>query len=308
MTERGGAPTREYVRPGFWQEAFALSGSITPVVLPLVFTFGGIAGVISVTAWLLEHYCQFRLGLEVAPYEFAGAALGLLLVLRTNAGYDRWWEARKLWGGIVNQSRNLVISGLSYGPTDAAWQDELVRWAAVFPHVVRSSLRGEPPSPEVSALLGPEAAAQLAAADHMPSVVAMHLGGLLRDACERMAMDRYAFLQIDRERAMLMDHVGACERILKTPLPRVYAIKIRRFITIFLVTMPLALLHRLSNEWFVPVMTMLVAYPLISLDQIGVELENPFASRNLSHLPIDDIAAMIERNAFGLLRVKQAEM
>jgi putative membrane protein len=284
-----------------------MSGSVTPVVLPLVFTFGVIASLICVVSGCLEHYYQYRLGLEIAPYEFAGVALGLLLVLRTNAGYDRWWEARKLWGGIVNQSRNLVISGLSYGPNDPVWQDSLVRWVAVFPHVIRSSLRNEPPSPEVLKLVGPEAAAKLAAADHMPSVVAMQLGRLLRDACDRTAMDRFAFMQIDRERALLIDHVGACERILKTPLPRVYAIKIRRFITIFLLTMPLALLHRLNNDWAVPAMTMLVAYPLISLDQIGVELENPFARRNLSHLPIDEIAATIQRNLLGLLREKQAE-
>jgi len=105
---------------------------------------------------------------------------------------------------------------------------------------------------------------------------------------------------------LLIDHIGACERILKTPLPQAYAIKIRRFIALFLLTLPFALLHRISGEWMVPLITMMVAYPLMSLDQIGIELQNPFAKANLSHLPLGDISANIEKNLVGLLRIKQS--
>jgi putative membrane protein len=141
----------------------------------------------------------------------------------------------------------------------------------------------------------------------MPSFVALKLGDLLHEACERLEMDRFAFIQVDRERALLIDHIGACERIAKTPLPRAYSIKIRRFIVMFLLMLPFALLHRLDGDWLVPFITMLVAYPLLSLDQIGVELENPFSTSNLSHLPLDDISATIERNLLGVLKVKQAD-
>jgi putative membrane protein len=117
-------------------------------------------------------------------------------------------------------------------------------------------------------------------------------------------MDRLTFLQVDRERAMLIDHIGACERILKTPLPLVYSIKIRRFIVLFLLTLPFALLHRIHGDWLVPFITMLIAYPLISLDQIGVELQNPFAKQNLSHLPIGTISDSIQQTLLGLLEAK----
>lgn len=292
-------------RRGFWREAFAWRGSATPLVMPYVFAFGLFATIVCLAAWLLERHCQVTIGLEVAPFEVAGAALGLLLVLRTNAGYDRWWEARKLWGGIVNQSRNVAISGLAYGPEDAAWREAFVKWAAAFPHVARCSLRGEQPSPEVATLVGEEGLRRIASAVHMPSLVALKLAELLHDACERFDMDRFAFLQVDRERAALIDHIGACERILKTPLPLVYAIKIRRFIALFLFTLPFALLHRISGEWMVPVITMMVAYPLMSLDQIGVELQNPFAKQNLGHLPLGDISATIEKNLTALLHTRQ---
>jgi len=294
-------------RQGFWREAFALQGSITPKVMPIVLVFGLIASGICGVAWLVEKLLQVPVGLVIAPFEFAGAALGLLLVLRTNAGYDRWWEARKLWGGIVNQSRNLVISAMSYGPENSEWRVKVVKWAAVFPHVARLSLRGERPSTEVVNLVGLENAEQIATAGHMPSFVALKLGDLLHEACERLEMDRFAFMQLDRERALLIDNIGACERILKTPLPRTYSIKIRRFIVMFLLMLPFALLHRLDDDWLVPFITMLVAYPLLSLDQIGVELENPFSTSNLSHLPLDDISATIERNLLDVLKVKQAD-
>lgn len=288
-------------REGFWREAFAVRGSITPRVMSLVLTFGGIATLICVAAWYAERALQIQIGLEVAPFEIAGAVLGLLLVLRTNAGYDRWWEARKLWGGIVNQSRNVVISALAYGPIDPSWRKRFVGWAAAFPHVARCSLRGEPLSPEVAKLVGDDEAARIEASAHRPSFVALKLGELLREACERRGLDRFSFQQVDRERAALIDHIGACERILKTPLPQVYAIKIRRFIALLLLTLPFALLHRISSDWLVPLITMLVAYPIISLDQIGMDLQNPFAKSNLGHHPLGEISATIEANLFGLL-------
>jgi putative membrane protein len=237
----------------------------------------------------------------VAPYELAGAILALLLVLRTNAGYDRWWEARKLWGGIVNQSRNLAITALSYGPSDPAWREALANWTAAFPHAARRSLRGERELPELVPLVGAAGAAQVAAADHMPNYVAWVLAGLLREANRRGQLSDFAFLQADKERATLIDHIGACERILKTPLPGAYAIKVRRFIVLFLVTLPFALLHKLDSPWLIPLVTMLVAYPLVSLDQIGAELQNPFSPRRLSHLPLDDISRAIEWNVLALL-------
>jgi putative membrane protein len=292
----------------FWRQALTFQGSITPLVALDVLAFGLIAGALALAADPIETALGVRVAVEVAPWEIGGAVLGLLLVFRTNAGYDRWWEGRKLWGGIVNQSRNLAIDALAYGPADAPWREQTVRWAASFAHVAKSSLRGEQPSAAVVELLGSKAAEEIAAAPHMPSYVALRLGGLLRRAYDSKELEPFAFMQIDRERALLIDHIGACERILKTPLPLVYSIKIRRFIVLFLLTLPFTLLHRIGQAWLVPVITMLVAYPLLSLDRIGIELENPFSPKNHSHLPLDDIAATIERNLMGLLKLKESEM
>jgi putative membrane protein len=284
----------------FWREALALRGSATPRVALSVAAFGLLAAAVTLAAEWTEARFGVGLALAVAPYEIAGAAIGLLLVLRTNAGYDRWWEARKLWGGIVNQTRNLVISALAYGPRDPEWRARLVRWTAAFPRAACALLRGEPPPPGLAELFGPGAAPV-----HGPARVARELAALLKEARDRHALDDYAFLRIDRERALLIDHVGACERILRTPLPRVYAIKVRRLIFLFLLTLPFALLHRVGTDWIVPLVTMLVAYSFLSLDRIGAELQNPFSTASISHLPLDEIAASIERTLAGLLKEEE---
>lgn len=296
--ERRRAATPHRDAYAFWSEALAVRGSVSPYVLPRVLVFGAVSVLLTAVLVYVRSAWKLDLTMEVAPYEIAGAVLGLLLVLRTNAGNERWWEARRLWGGIVNQSRNLAIDAVAYGPDDLAWRDRVVRWAAAFPHVARASLRGEGLPPEAAKLVGPEGAARLGTADHLPSMVALELAQLLREAEGRM--DRFAFVQADRERAMLIDHVGGCERILKTPLPFAFVVKIRQFIVLYLVSLPFGLMHELDNLWLVPVITMMVAYPLVALDQIGVELQNPFSRRHLSHLPLDDISATVERNLLAL--------
>jgi len=114
-------------------------------------------------------------------------------------------------------------------------------------------------------------------------------------------MDHFAFAEADRQRVQLLDHVGACERILKTPLPLAYSVKIRRFLILFLVTLPFGLLDEVPSHWLIPFITFMVAYPLLALDQTGIELQDPFTKGRLNHLPLDEITAAIGQNLAGLL-------
>jgi ion channel-forming bestrophin family protein len=278
----------------FWRDAVAWREAVTGKVLRRVVAFGAFAVIVA----LVHGELGWR-GVQATHIGYTGGALALLLVLRTNGGYDRWWEARKLWGGIVNQSRNLAVNGLAYGPNDAEWRDRFVRWSAAFSHACRQSLRGQRNASELKALLGADAAEGLVAAEHMPSHVASRLAALLEDARTGDHLDGYAFLTTDRERASLIDHLGGCERILKTPFPRVHSIKLRRFILIYLVGLPMAIAS--SSPVLMGAVTMLVAYPLLGIDQIGQELENPFAEDRASHLPLHAICETIENNLRALL-------
>jgi putative membrane protein len=284
----------------FWSEIDKIEGSAVPYVVWRTLIFGFIALVVTFVEKHpnLPHPDFNSIAIPMAPYEVMGVALGALLVLRTNAGYERWWEGRKLWGGIVNQSRNLVIQALSYGPDDPNWRRQLVGWTAAFAHVSRCSLRHQHHLPELDNLIGTVEAQRIASVEHMPTAVSLVIGQLLREGVE-MGMNQLAFTRAEEERAKLIDHIGGCERILKTPLPEAYSIEIRQFIFVFLVALPFGILTKV--DWLTPVVTMLVAFPILALDEIGVELQNPFSAARLNHLPLDKICESLEQNLRALL-------
>lgn len=280
----------------FLTHALSVNGSAAPRVVGRVLAFGLWAFVMA-----LIHRSKYLpdLNILVAPYELAGAALGLLMVLRTNAGYERWWEGRKLWGSIINASRSLAIAASAYGPDDPAWRAGVARRIAVFAHVARRSLRGQRGLPEVAALLGQAEAEALAACDHMPTTASRDLARALRPG-----LDDFAFLQADAQRCRLIDDLGGCERIANTPLPLAYTIEIRRFIFLYLVTLPFILFETIPKAqvvWAVPLMVLFVAYPFVAIDKIGHELQHPFEFGRLNHLPLDEFTSRIEANVLALL-------
>ena len=281
-------------RTDFWTEVFAIRGSVSPLIIGRVFLFGIIGGAI----WWVNAYTSLQTHFGIAPYEVVGAVIALLLVLRTNAGYDRWYEARKLWGGIVNQSRNLALIGVTYGPQDENWRRKFLGWVAAYCHVCRHSLRAERNLSDVQDLLGDDLP-HVESAQHMPLYVAQRIGSMLRAAVDQGEMDRFAFLQAEQERASLIDHIGACERILNTPLAKSFSIMIRRFLFFYLSSLPCALADQTGALTFF--VSMVVAYPMLALDQIGVELQNPFCRTRLSHLPLTEICNAIERNTLALM-------
>jgi putative membrane protein len=151
-------------------------------------------------------------------------------------------------------------------------------------------------------LLGIEETARIEGTNHMPSYVALQIAAILRGGYDRLSLDRVALLQAERSRANLVDHLGGCERIVKTPLPLAYRIMIRRLIVLFLATLPFALLPKIG--WLTPLVTFMVAYPILELDVIGTELQNPFNRHNMGHLPLDDICETIEENVLALAGTK----
>lgn len=188
---------------------------------------------------------------------------------------------------------------------DDAWRRRVASLTAAYAHVCRRSLRGELALPEVTRLLGAEEADAIAKAVHMPSAVADALTETLDRGVRRGWLSPFTMLYCDEQRSLLVDHLGACERILKSPLPLVYVIKVRRFIAIYLLALPFSLIDRVG--WATPIVTMLVAYPMLGLDQIAVELENPFSPAKLGHLPLDAICETIESNVLALVKARPPE-
>lgn len=246
---------------------------------------------------VMLHHCWRPLGISVVIHSLVGLALGLLLVFRTNASYDRYWEGRKLWGGIVNETRNLV-RGASVHLTSAPqllW--EITLWTAAFPWATMNSLRGE-------RTLGPgfdafsEAERQEAGeSQHLALFVAQRITATLQRARERGLLTDIVFVALDQNVQLLVDYLGGCERIRKTPLPFAYVVHLRRVLVIYCITLPFALVETFG--WFTILDVLLVAYTYFGIEEIGVEIEGPFGYDE-NDLPMEEISETIQRNVYAL--------
>jgi ion channel-forming bestrophin family protein len=195
--------------------------------------------------------------------------LGWLLVFRTNMAYARWWEARTLWGALVNATRNLAIKSSRLARVD---REELLRMRQLlidFPIALKLHLRDEPESQEMMArngISGPWT--------HVPLALASEVYALLSRWKASGAIDGQELRVLDVEALRLMDICGGCERILRTRIVRSYRIFARQCVLLFLLTMPWALAEDFG--WWTVLLTTLTAYFMIGLEVVAEHVEEPF--------------------------------
>ena len=248
-------------------------------------------------------------GTHTTVHVFIGLALSLLLVFRTNAAYDRFWEGRKLWGGIVNETRNLARLAVTHLDADVELRERLIRWTICFPYASMFVLRnrhlsridrGPRSEAEIIAGLGPVAATLplgdcqgVMSSAHLPTAVAQRISQTLREARDRGLVSDYVMIAIDQNTQQLVDYVGGCERIHKTPIPFAYMVHVRRALIAYCLSLPLAIAGEF--QWFTVPITFMVCYVLIGIEEIGVEIEDPFGADE-NDLPLEAICQTIERN------------
>ena len=283
----------DFEPPTFIQTATAVSKSVVRKLIPNIL----ILELWAISVVLIDEFVYAFPEFSITPTELFGAAIGILIVFRTNAGHDRWWEARKVWGGIVNQCRNYAIASLSYGPRDLKWREKIIESIAAFPYSVKDNLRDLPYCPSATRILEHEIAATNGL--HMPSVISMESAVLNEEAHSKHKISELAFFKLEEERSKLIDYTGKCERIKSTPMPLAYAIEVRRILLIFLILAPVTLVGEAGL--YTPLVILLAGYPFLALDQIGQDLQSPFALESVSHLPLDNICQMIEKNLAELL-------
>ncbi|CAM2955094.1 bestrophin family protein [Legionella anisa] len=165
----------QYEYPNFMECALAIHGSVTPRVWKKVLAVCVYSCFIS----LLSIFIPW-LSLPISPFEYAGVIMGLILVFRVNAGYDRWWEARKLWGNVVNCSRNLAIIIISYVNSPNRGEiDKTLGLIAAMPYLMKNSLRGIASIEEVKHLLCDDTYAELQQWQHKPNLISSKLASML---------------------------------------------------------------------------------------------------------------------------------
>jgi ion channel-forming bestrophin family protein len=256
---------------------------------------------------VLVHRYKLILGISIeipeTAHGFIGAALGLLLVFRTNASYDRFWEGRKLWGGIVNETRNIVRQGSVWLKEEPARVRELILWTTCFPHACRSRLRGLKELGPSAEKLPPNEVADVVAAEHAPLAVARKMTAVLENARRDGKLHDYAAVMSDQNIQLLIDYIGACERIHATPIPFAYAVHLRRALLMYCWTMPFALVGRW--DWVTIPATLFISYILFGIEEIGVEIEDPFGTDE-NDLPLDEICGKIEKTLLDIMPERES--
>lgn len=250
-------------KPRAWELAFAMRGSVLPhIALPLL----GVVALAGVMV-LLDHHFGVLPHIEGIPFTVFGIALSLFLSFRNNAAYDRWWEARRLWGGLVADTRALIREAeLFLGPGGET--RALLIGQRDFLHGLRRALRGE-------AANGPTPEEALQAMNGL--LVAARAGGQLDGFGARTLSGRLASITLAQ---------AGCERIRSTPLPYVYSLLIFRTSWLYCLLLPLALLE--GPGWMAPVFVSIVAYVFFGLAEVTEELAHPFG-QTANALPLSAI-------------------
>ncbi|MBX6312101.1 MAG: hypothetical protein IRY99_04160 [Isosphaeraceae bacterium] len=259
--------------------------------------------VVACVAWsavvVMFHQLVWPVGRPSTVHTLIGVALGLLLVFRTNSSYDRYWEGRKLWGRIINESRNLArASRVLVGSRDRALHESIVLWTIAFAYAAMHGLRGRADLGPVRDRLAPDEVATLDGPMHLPLAVATQITARLNEARVRGLISDYVQMTIDQNVQLLIDYLGGCERIHRTPLPFAYVVHLRRALILYCFTLPFALVRDFG--WSTILATLLVAYIFFGIEEIGVEIEDPFGTDD-NDLPLGDLCARIERDLLALI-------
>ncbi|MBX3273750.1 MAG: hypothetical protein KF729_26025 [Sandaracinaceae bacterium] len=253
----------------------------------LTFTVAGV-GIVA----LHELFEARHLALPTLPLAVVGAALGIFVSFRTNTAYDRWWEGRKLWGRLINESRHWASQVGSY-VGDEATRRALVHRHAAYVHTLRCLLRGQDPfaDEEVARLIEDDPALRKES-NLTHALLARQLDAIA--ALERDgALSAFRLASMDTTLRELINIQGGCERIKKTPMPPLYGLLATRLVQFYAVLFPLSVVRDLV-WWTVPVNVLVcIAFALIA--EAGRVLEDPF-TMFYNGLPLSAMSRMIEVN------------
>ena len=229
-------------------------------------------------------------------YSLIGFVLSLLLVFRTNTAYDRWWEGRKKWGELVNNSRNLAIkiSALTDDPEIKAYFKRMI---SNYVFAMKEHLREGVKIEELD--LTEEEKKELSQFEHKPNYIAQKMYAKLHALKQSGKLTEENYIVIDVNLKTFSDIIGACERIKNTPIPYSYSMFLKKFIFIYVTTLPLAFVNTFG--YYSSLVSIFVFYVLVSMEILAEEIEDPFGKDD-NDLPTDDLCQKIKANVSEVLR------
>jgi len=236
--------------------------------------------------------------LNTSIFSLLGVMLSIFLVFRTNTAYDRWWEGRKQWGALVNHSRNLAI----YVNTMFPKENEGIRhFMAVhisnFCIALSEHLRNGTKL-DLLIHLSDNERAEYSTKNHIPNHISMQIFDKISSAHRNGEINEGDYINIKAQHQALLDILGACERIKKTPIPFSYSVYLKVFISAYAVLLPLGLVTTFGFTT-IP-LVMFIFFALLGIELLGEEIEDPFGL-DCNDLPTMNMAKTISGNVFEIL-------
>jgi ion channel-forming bestrophin family protein len=258
--------------------------------------------VISFVAWLSHDYYLISLvSLPVLPVSILGGALAIFLAFRNNAAYDRWWEARKIWGGIVNNSRSFGMEvttffGLKGNENLGIEKISSLKKGLVYTHIawlysLSNSLRRVDKPVDYEGYLSEKEREDLVGIKNVPQMMIQFQGRKIKDALDEKIITDFQHNEINRVLTELYNLQGAAERIKNTVFPFYYNFFTRVFLWIFIIILPFTLVQSMDIG-AIPI-SLAISFVFYILDQSGEVTEDPFENR-AADTPISTICRNIE--------------
>lgn len=286
------------VRPAqnWFRMLFVWDGSVLQSIIPQL-VFMTLVGILAVTTH--GRILGEKIPLNTTPFTLCGVALTIFLAFRNNASYDRYWEARRMWGNVLISARALTSQALCYVPSDTAQFDrvEFVRGIIGFVYAFKHQLRQTDPTHDLSRYFGPERTRALLHKHYRPVAILNEVRGTLSALHRRGAISDTQLWMFDTQLNELGAMVGGCERIASTPIPLAYGVLLHRTVYAYCVLLPFGLVDSIGIA--TPLITVFVSYTLIALEAIASDISEPFGTAP-NNLALDAMTRTIERSLLEL--------
>lgn len=250
-----------------------------------VFAYAALVAWLEMEVWKLSESSHVR-NISIM-HTLLGFVISFLLVFRTNTAYERWWEGRKLWGGLVNNSRNLAMKLSAILPADDPDRLFFRKTIPMYASALKNHLRNEETRLELFDDLPVHVQQKIDLEKHIPNQIAGLMYKQANDMLEQKKITAEQLLFLNLELQSFTDICGACERIKNTPIPYSYIVFIKRFVLFYVGTLPFGFVFSLGY-WVIPIVGF-IFYVLASLELIAEEIEEPFGADE-NDLPLGKMA------------------
>ncbi|MCU0357590.1 MAG: hydrogenase [Cyclobacteriaceae bacterium] len=269
---------------------------------------------VAISVLLLYRNAVSQVSLPFSVAGILGSALAIFIAFRNNSAYGRWWEARTLWGGIVNSSRVLARLIITFTDSHAhqanyqaerseAFKQRMIYFCIAWAHALRLHLRGQQDWDVIKAFIEAADYESLLLSQNKPNFLQLLMGRKIYEGMANGTLGGFDSFQMEGQLLALANYQGSCERIKNTPLLRQYDYFTKLFLYAFMLLLPLSLIgdfSRLGMDYLMIPVSLIISFVFAILAKVGEVNEDPFENR-ITDVPLTALCNTIERDLLEML-------